>query len=380
MRKNAVCRVLIGVVLGLVITAAAAPAANAQAIIKVSDTVNFRFGMLLQAWADEQQIPTATGGTDGYMQNLFLRRARFIMAGQIAKGVTFFMDTENANLGKATPATALGAQTNKALGTGFQLLDAYGSWEIAPEFAIQGGLILIPLCRDCNSSAAALLGLDYGLWSFQESAPTGSTIGRDTGFQVKGYFLKNHLEYRFGAYQGFRQTNAKNSFRYAGRVQYNVFDTETAQFYTTQYFATKKILAIGAGFDTQSSYNSFAGDITLNLPVGKDAVNFSGDYIHYDGSTFFTAPGIRKQNVIFVEGGYYISTVKLEPFAVYQQQDYTNSTDKVLNKRAIQAGLSYYPFGHNLNFKLAWTGRKFPNDPKTANTNEFTLQMQVFYF
>jgi hypothetical protein len=74
-------------------------------------------------------------------------------------------------------------------------------WKIAQEFMLDGGLILIPLCRDCNSSAAALLGLDYGMYSFVENGPTGSTFGRDTGFQAKGYFLGNRLEYRVGAYQ-----------------------------------------------------------------------------------------------------------------------------------------------------------------------------------
>lgn len=374
-RYRAFFRFVSAAAITLAILAVAVPA-NAQAIIKVSDNVNVRFGMLLQAWADEQQIANTTGGTDGYAQNLFIRRVRFIMAGQVAKDVTFFLDTENANLGKG-PKNTTGTQ----LGTGFQLLDAYGSWNIAPEFNLQGGLILIPLCRDCNSSAAALLGLDYGMWSFQESAPTASTIGRDTGFQLKGLLLANHLEYRFGAYSGFRQANAKNSFRYSGRLQYNVFDTETAQFYTTQYFATKKILAIGAGFDTQSSYNAFAGDIMLNLPINKkDAFTFQGDFIRYDGGTFFTAAGIRKQNVIFAEAGYYICVLKLEPFGVYQQQEYLNQPDKVLNKRSYQAGLSFYPFGNNLNFKLAWTYREVPNDPKTHNTSEYTLQMQVFYF
>ncbi len=369
-RNRTLFRFVSAAAITVAILAVAVPA-NAQAIIKVSDTINVKFGMLLQAWADEQQIATATGGTNGYAQNLFIRRVRFLMGGQVAKNVSFFMDTENANLGKSP----------KGLGTGFQLLDAYGSWDIAPEFAIQGGLILIPLCRDCNSSAAALLGLDYGLWSFQESAPTQSSIGRDTGFQLKGLLLDKHLEYRIGAYSGFRQANAKNSFRYAGRLQYNVFDVEVAQFYTTQYFATKKILAIGAGFDTQSTYNSFAGDIMLNLPVGKkNAFTFQGDFIRYDGSTFFTAAGIRKQNVFFAEAGFYICELKLEPFAVYQFQDYLNASDKVLNKRAYQAGLSFYPYGNNLNFKLAWTYREFPHDPNTHKTNEFTLQMQVFYF
>ena len=351
------------------VLAIAAPA-DAQAIIKVSDTVNVKFGFLLQGWADEQQLSDTNGNTTGYAQNLFIRRVRFLMGGQVAKNVSFFFDTENVNLGKSP----------KALGTGFQVLDAFGEWKIANEFMLDGGLILIPLCRDCNSSAAALLGLDYGMWSFQESAPTQSTIGRDTGFQAKGYFVNNRLEYRVGAYAGMRQTNSKNSFRFAGRLQYNFLDTEVGPFYVTQYFASKKILAIGGGFDTQSDYKAFAGDLMLNLPFGKNALTFQGDYIRYDGGTTFTAVGIRKQDVFFAEAGFYFAAVKLQPTAVYQEQKYVNSVDKINNKRSIQAGIGYFPFGNNLNFKFAWTGRKFPNDPRVANTNEFTLQMQVFYF
>src|ERR1700738_2009921 len=52
--------------------------------IKVSDTVNFRFGALLQSQADFQQ--TSTGG---YAENVFVRRARFIVSGQVAKQVFF---------------------------------------------------------------------------------------------------------------------------------------------------------------------------------------------------------------------------------------------------------------------------------------------------
>ena len=48
--------------------------ANAQAIIKVNDTVNFRLGILLQGWADWNGQSDATGNTAGFQQNLFLRR------------------------------------------------------------------------------------------------------------------------------------------------------------------------------------------------------------------------------------------------------------------------------------------------------------------
>ena len=167
----------------LVLLIALLPAvANAQAIIKVNDNVNFKLGILLQGWADWQGLSDAAGNTAGFQQNLFLRRARFLVGGQVAKDVTFFFMTDNPNLGKATaPATA------KAPGTGFIVQDAYMEWAIANEFRLQGGLILIPLCRNCNSSARNLVTMDYGTWSFQESGPTQSSVGRDTGFQVKGY-------------------------------------------------------------------------------------------------------------------------------------------------------------------------------------------------
>ena len=78
--------------------------ANAQAIIKVNDVVNFRLGILLQAWADWNGQSDAAGDTAGFQQNLFLRRARFFLGGQVAKDVTFFFMTDNPNLGKSTQA------------------------------------------------------------------------------------------------------------------------------------------------------------------------------------------------------------------------------------------------------------------------------------
>jgi len=348
--------------------------ANAQAILKVNDNVNFRFGMLLQAWADWQQLAGADGTLLGYQQNLFIRRARFIFAGQLAKDVSFFMDTENANLGKAASPT-----TTKALGTGFQLLDFYGEWKIATEFQLQGGLILIPLCRNCNESAASQLSLDYGTWSFQENASTQSTIGRDTGFQVKGYIFDGRLEYRAGAYQGVRQTaQSKNAFRFAARLAYNFFDKEQVQFYPGTYLAAKKVLALGTSYDTQSKYAAYAFDGFLNLPMGKNALTTEVDYINYNGSTTF--PALIKQNDLFVVAGYYFGGPKLLPFARYEQLKFVPTASQVNDQRRFQGGLTYYPFGQNYNLKFAYSYVKLPNNSKTHATNEYTIQMQVFYF
>ena len=48
--------------------------ASAQAIIKVNDNVNLRFGILLQAWADWQGVSDTAGNTAGFQQNSWMRQ------------------------------------------------------------------------------------------------------------------------------------------------------------------------------------------------------------------------------------------------------------------------------------------------------------------
>src|SRR5664279_565116 len=133
--------------------------AEAQAIIKVNDNVNFKLGLLLQTQWDEQQIANSTNtATGGWQQNMLLRRARIILSGQVAPNAFFFVETDNPNLGKTTVGgTGTGA---KAPGTGFELQDAVGEWRIAKEFNIQFGEILVPTNRSIITSSASAFMLD----------------------------------------------------------------------------------------------------------------------------------------------------------------------------------------------------------------------------
>lgn len=366
--------------------------ANAQAIVKVNDVVNFRLGILLQGWADWSGQSDAAGKTAGFQQNLFLRRARFFLGGQVAKDVTFFFMTDNPNLGKSTQAVTAPPQSTtgvKAPATGFIIQDAYVEWAIANEFRLNGGLILIPLCRNCNTSAVNLLTVDYGTWSFQESAATQSSVGRDTGFQAKGYLAGDHFEYRAGAYSGFRAPGVKNAFRWAGRVQYNVFDVEKVQFYPGTYFGKKKILAFGAGLDAQSDYLAYAGDVFFDYPVGNGSgITAQADYIHYDGGdTFgFTAPAatrtaaLFKQDDLYAEAGVFIGPAKVMPFIRYEQQKYADDVNKGLNRTNYAGGFGWYPYAANFNIKAGYTRRVAPDNPNVASTNQYTVQVQVFYY
>ncbi len=365
--------------------------ASAQAIVKVNDNVNFRLGILLQGWADWNGQSDAAGNPAGFQQNLFLRRARFFLGGQVAKDVTFFFMTDNPNLGKSTQVVTAAPQSTtgvKAPATGFIIQDAYIDWGIANAFHLQGGLILIPLCRNCNSSAATLLTMDYGTWSFQESGSTQSSVGRDTGFQAKGYFADDHFEYRAGVYSGFRAPGVKNAFRYSGRVQYDVFDVEKVQFYPGTYFGAKKILSIGGGIDTQSDYSAYAGDVFFDYPVGSNGITAQVDYIHYDGGATFGADApaatktatLYKQDDLYAEAGFFIKPLKLMPFIRFEQLKYADDANKGLNRNKYQGGLGWYPYGTNFNIKAGYTRTIACDNPLVASTNQFTVQVQLFYY
>jgi hypothetical protein len=356
-------RVLMFLVLALVLLLPTI--ANGQAIIKVNDNVSIKFGTLMQAWADSAQDATTTSTA----KNLFLRRMRFLVGGQITPNVSFFFETDNPNLGKAP----------KALGSGFITQDAFVEWKpvaASNAFMLDGGLFLPPLCRNCLESAASLLSLDYGSYSFTESAPTQSSVGRDTGFQAKGYFLGNHLEYRAALFQGFRGTGSKNSFRTTGRLQWNLWDTETGYVYPGVYFGNKRILALGVGADKQNRYKAGAADAFLSLPVaGHDAFNGEIDVLRFNGANVFT--NLPKQNDATLQAGYYLGGVKFMPWARYERQSFRHSVDAPKNNNRQQLGLTWYPNGNNFNIKGAYSRVA----PKVGSrTNEYTVQMQFYYY
>lgn len=336
--------------------------AGAQAVIKVNDDVSFKFGILLQGQADWLESSTA----EDWQQNLFLRRARVLVGGNIAKNVSFFFETDSPNLGKMVGGTKTGAS--------MIVQDAFLTWKFADELHLDGGMILTGIAHNSLQSAASLLPVDYGAYSFLYSGPTQNVVGRDTGFQVRGYPFAKKFEYRVGVWAGQRDTASKQSFRTTARLQYNFLEADTGFFYTGTSLGKKKIFALGAGCDTQKDYKSYAMDAYVDLPVGKGgAVSGQLDWIRYDGGTTFTT--LPKQDVIYAEGGYFIKSVKLMPYFVYGSKAVANVDAGDESRWSI--GLAYFHAGHNLNLKAAY-GKI---DPKVGKTvDQFTVQLQGFYF
>jgi hypothetical protein len=336
---------------------------DAQVVIKVNDDVNFKLGVLGQFQADWLEDAQA----DDTTQNLFIRRVRLLFGGQVAKNVTFFVETDSANLGKTLPG-------GKNISPGIVIQDAYGEFKLHDAFAIDAGLMFVPFSRNSVQSAATLLPIDYGTYTFSQSAATQSVVGRDAGFQAKGYFLKQHLEYRLGAFQGARDTASHQSFRYTGRVQYEFLESEgTGFFYTGTYFGKKKVLAAGAAFDKQEDYQAYDVDVFADYPTGPGAVTAQVAWNRFDGDTTFTT--LPKQNTFFVEAGYFLRDVKVTPVLQFSNRDILNTLAGDETRWSI--GANYWWAGHNANVKGAYS-RISPRG--LPDQNEFTIQLQLFYF
>jgi hypothetical protein len=348
---------------GVVALLAPAAPARAQAEIKVSDDVSMKFGILGQFWADWLRNPTL----DDTSKNLFVRRIRLLFGGQVAKYFTFFAETDSPNLGRTLP-------TGKNITPAVIIQDIWGEFKPADAFMIDAGLMFVPFSRNAIQSAASLLPIDYGPFTFSQSAPTQSSTGRDTGFMARGYVAKNRLEYRIGAFMGSRDPNSFDSLRYAGRLQYEFLDTEgTGFFYTGTYLGAKKVASIAGAFDSQGDYHAYDADAFIDYPIGRGAVTAQFDYNRFDGGTRFAT--LPKQDVYFFEAGYYVRAIKAEPVVQYSHRDIVNTSTGDTTQWSV--GGNFWWAAHNANVKAAYT-RISPKN--LAKQNEFTIQLQVFYF
>ncbi len=377
----------------LVLLLASPSRASAQLVIKLNDSVSFRFGTLLQSWADWTQ----DANSRGYSQNFFLRRIRFLLVANVAPGVSVFYQTENARLGNAATTGA------KNVNTGFQTQDAFLEWKLASDhLMLDAGLFYTPGSRGVVASSPAILAFDSPTFGSQQATATGSTNGRDWGLGLKGYLVGDHLEYRVGAFAGQRQgqttqaaplgpaAGSRNAFRAAARVQYNVFDAEKGYTYVGTNRGTKKILAVGGWGDVQGDFKAYGADLFADIPIGKDAVTAEADYGYFDGGKQFqqiaggvVTPLLPRQGGLFAVAGYYFDAVKLQPFVRYELLDFRDTAFGSRDQQRYGGGINWYISGQNLKIS-GFYERIVPKvKAPTAfvkDTNHFAVQVQAFYF
>lgn len=213
---------------------------------------------------------------------------------------------------------------------------------------------------------------------------TSNTFGRDLGVQLRGLLLER-LEYRLGAFQGRRsapvagpppRAGARNSFRFAGRLQLSLLDPETTFFYAGTYLGKKRLLALGVSLDCQhedsASYLAYAADAALDLPLGPGGVTAEVDVVHRDGGAIV---GLPPQTALEAEAGYRIEPLKLSPIVHYERRW---MSDGGSGETDIGAGLAFWAYGHTSNLKAFYDRIRL--DESALAYHEFNLQWQLAFY
>lgn len=354
----------------------------APAALKIATpTSSLKLGVLFQP----QYEMAGSATLSGVSHNLFVRRVRLLASATLFDNIEFFFDTDYPDLFKAAQDT--GVKNTP----GLNVQDAFGTFKaVGDALKIDMGYMLPPSTHNADQGAGTLYSWDYFTNSFRNSNSfnsSGAPVGRDVGLQLRGLVLDGHLEYRAGLFQGRRnaagmdgKVGARNFFRFAARVQANVFDPETGFFYAGTYLGTKRVLSFGATIDVQDEYIHWGGDAFLDMPVGPGLITAQANVAHYDGKDFIVAGGIStplpKQTSVMGEAGYLIDAIDLSPIVRFERQwiDPTST-----HETRVGGGVAFWPYGHAFNVKAFYL-RVTPSAAGQHGFNQINLQTQVYVF
>lgn len=256
---------------------AAAPARAVKLSADEDTFVNVRF--LLQAWVQVTEEGAPNGESLG--KDLFLRRVRIILGGQINDRISFFFNTDAPNFGRD-------GYENQA----FLVHDAWATYRIAPELLIDAGFMQLPSVHNGNLGAPFLFTLDYHAPVFR-FPPASTQFFRDMGVQARGVLADDRVQYRLGVFRGVRGVptvagapptgpqglNPSDALRLAGSLRFNFLEAEREEFFLKGlYFGEKSVLSVGVAGEWQedaardaaglTDYGWGGADVFLDLPIG----------------------------------------------------------------------------------------------------------------
>ena len=414
----------VGSLMGLLLASWALPAGAVTVFEDKEKGVVVNVGVLAQPWlqvtapgggagegtcgTERPSCFTNTGNPDGGPSfDMFMRRARLMLWGNITKDLAVFIDTDQSNWGK-----------NGLYNQPMVVQDAFFSYTVMPEFKVDVGLMLVPLSHHTLEGATSLHALDYH--SDLIRFPAGHTF-RDVGLQFRGLVANDMIHYRFGIFNGVRQAavpappppdpalppppanypvNNLGLPRFAGHLRVNVVGVEPDFFVKGIYFSETPIVSIGVGadfqpnavlraFDQRRNYFQGSLDVFAEIPFSADDEVIVKANVFYAsiGASGVTGPAVntRPQGAIgaYLEAGYRMGSI--EPLAFIEAYQEPDAEDEPGARSYVSphVGLNYWAMKHNFNIKTDLGYRVYQanlDDPPPAIREIiWTTQGQVFF-
>jgi hypothetical protein len=330
----------------------------------------------------------------GALHDFQLRRAYLSLAGQVTPKLGVFAHLAADRLGQqGLDVPSLG------LGSGLAVRDAWVVFDLAEPLKVQVGRMYVPFTRAFGTeSTFTLLALDIP-WT--QGGVRGATfypgkVGRDDGLVVWGNFAARRLQYRVGVTEGVEDAaNPSDAVRLAGRLAVNLLEPESAWFNSGTYLGTKRVLAIGAGFDSQcdltlagrqaEDYSAWTVDVFLDHPVGRGSWTAEAGLIqttNTPGAVAFTQVVAGDDHrITYLQAGYL-----LPPWGprgrvqLYGRQERLDVEERP-DTRFTSLGLNYLLDGHQRKLTLDWTrvdqGEARTGAPATRDRHLVTIQVAV---
>ncbi len=327
---------------------------------------------------------------EGPSYDFFLRRARLMVWGTASKEIGFFVDTDEPNIGKGG-----------TFSTSSFIQDAFLTYSFMPELRIDAGLMLVPLSHHTLEGATSLNALDYH--SDLVRFPVGR-IFRDVGVQVRGLALNEMLHYRFGIFEGVRNSsvpqpaapapphatlNGGGIPRFTLHVRGNVLGSEPDFFFKGIYFSEKPIISVGVGADYQPNavftpsanagdYFAASGDVFVEYPfTAVDELIFKANYFFYakGASTLGNSTLPYGANAVYAELGFRHDFIEPVIFA-----DVLKGNRESISIVSPHVGVNFWVVKHNFNVKTDFGYKKI--ERKNAATQQdilWTTQAQLFF-
>lgn len=379
--------------------------------VKIDEDSSLELGFRLQTQFLSSTNANADSSGD-HEEKFTIRRASIRVGGNVTKWVKFFLQIGNND----EPGTDNDASD-------VEVIDAYINLHLHDLAQIILGGHMVPSSRQHLTSSGALMAIDhpgitgYNLtWGLNGGAVfntaafedgdldlEGDVNLRDLGATFFGSFSLNdmlHAKYYVGAYNGIHFRNdGDDKERIAARVQLNFLDPEPTYYNLSTYLGQKKTIGIGASVDHQQriahdvvdnnnvNYTFYSVDAFADIPVGPGSATVEAGYsnLDLDNSTALRdsdsgAPRNGKETQgqgFYVQSGYFINNLNLQPWALYENW-YSDASDDLGSWSAWRVGLSYFIKGHNANIKVGF--EQFRSDQDIGGVTDQDIESFLIGF
>ncbi|WP_432821652.1 selenite/tellurite reduction operon porin ExtI [Trichloromonas sp.] len=334
---------------------------------------------------------TGAGDGDERATEFNFRRNRLALMGAYGQNFGLYVQTEYTEDKNIGPFGVSDGDDSE-----FQILDAVMRFKYNNALNLWVGKFKYNLTRENLEACEMPLTLDR---SVLIRAPFVST--RDKGVALWGNLFNDVFQYRLDAMNGRNDSasSPESNLRYSARAHVSLLDPEKDYGYKGTYMGEKKVLTIGAAYQTESAvayagakeadYSAWTVDAFGEYPIEEvGTFTLSGAYVKYDlddayqnGSPDAEVTGINgEKNGSYIKAGYMLPNLPLQLFARAENWSFAKLNDAYDQEvDMFGVGFNYYLRGQNLKVTVEYSELDYDKEVALEDIETLTTQLQLIF-